>query len=226
LILASHGTLSLLLSLVVAHLHSLFINLAHAESPAILPEVQLAKLALMTSKDEEAEGVAMETTATSTGSADTDSTLVDATAEVPSAPDLSMPLSTAAAPPAPSYSVPTSPGSILGKRPGDSLEREREDRRSPMEVYGLVSPRRGQSELESGSSQPQFVQPTDDDIEMVDARTLDVAPSTPPRITIPPPLPPRKRTEPVVGDMMFGDCDCYRGGQSVLSHLSFARQTE
>ena len=161
----------------------------------------------MTSKDEEAEGATMETTATSTGSADTDSTLVDATAEVPSAPESSIPQPIAATPIASFYSTPTSPTSVLGKRPGDSLEREREDRRSPMEVDGLASPGRGQSELEAGSSQPQFLQVNDDDIEMIDGRTLDAIPSTVPRSSVPPPLPPRKRTEPIVGDMMFGEWD-------------------
>jgi ubiquitin carboxyl-terminal hydrolase 25 len=177
-------------SLVVTHLHRLFEDLAQATSPAVLPEVELAKLALMTSKDEEAEAVARAPTETSSGTADTDSTLVDTTVEGPTstAPDTTQ---------VAAESSPKSPTSVLGKRPGEALEDTRESRRSPMEVDERSSPtRKLASSLDKDDSQPEVLVDKDEDAVMLDS-TSKAAPMQPP------PLPPRKRTE-TVGDMMFG----------------------
>jgi hypothetical protein len=72
----------------------------HAEDPSITPALDLAKLALVTSKDEEEDSGARPSTDTSRTSADTDATLVD---------DLQMATS-------PRAGSPQSQGSILGKR--------------------------------------------------------------------------------------------------------------
>lgn len=178
-------------------------NLACSEAPAVLPEVELAKLALLTSKDEEAElHPDQEATGTSTGSADTDSTLVETQvgSQIPIERDL-------ASPPSPSSpiprqaadGVPGSPSSVLGKRSSEELEHERHERRSPMEVDNPVStpPAEQSTDLPS-----KAVVPADADVEMEDVSSSSVLP--PPRtLPGPPPLPPRRKTEPV-GEMMFG----------------------
>lgn len=169
----------------------------------MLPEVELAKLALLTSKDEEESSHPdNEVAGTSTGSADTDSTLVE-TQIGPQLPSdrgelsLNTPLSpfqqqTTDIPP-------ISPTSVLGKRSNDEVEHERNDRRSPMELdSAAVSPQA------DDKASTKFSPAGDVDVEMQDATSSNVLP--PPHTTAgPPPLPPRRRTEPV-GEMMFGEC--------------------
>lgn len=189
--------------LVVSLLNDLFVNLACSEAPAVLPEVELAKLALLTSKDEEAElHPDQEAAGTSTGSADTDSTLVETQvgSQIPIERDL-------ASPPSPSSplprktadGIPDSPSSVLGKRSSEEIEHERHDRRSPMEVDDAIPtpPAELSTDLPSKS-----VVSGDADVEMEDVSSSSVLP--PPRtLPGPPPLPPRRKTEPV-GEMMFG----------------------
>lgn len=153
----------------------------------------------MTSKDEENEEVTYENTSTSTGSADTDSTLVDGTADATTStevPTAARATTTEIAP----YTSPTSP-TVLGKRPGESLESDREGRRSPMDIDTPASPNRT---AESSSSQPMLdASLVDADVEMTDGRRLDDS-KTPLQPMGPPPLPPRKRPDVGVGEMMFG----------------------
>ena len=71
---AAHPAKSLILAvLVVTQLADLFWNLEYCEDPAVKPSIELAKLALVTSKDEEEEG----DKAGTDSSNDTDVTLVE-----------------------------------------------------------------------------------------------------------------------------------------------------
>lgn len=89
----------------VNQLAHLFFNLEYCEQPAVTPTLELAKLALVTSKDEDEDEVERGGTDTSN---DTDATLVD---------DDPQPHLTATE--NPTRSPARSPGSILGKRPRD-----------------------------------------------------------------------------------------------------------
>lgn len=192
----------------MALLGELFANLAYAEASAVLPEVELAKLALMTSKDEEAEShPEQEANGTSTGSADTDSTLV----ETQLGPQLPHDEDTAqtASPSTPflrrtAISPPRSPISVLGKRSSEEVELEHNERRSPMEVDDSNT----QDDLAA-----QFVTIPENDVEMKNPNTSTVVSQAPPGAG-PPPLPPRRRTEGV-GEMMFGEL---RTNRLVNSH--------
>lgn len=64
---------------VVSHLADLFHSLEYADNPAVTPSLELAKLALVTSKDEEVddESTATDKSGSAGGSDDTDATLVD-----------------------------------------------------------------------------------------------------------------------------------------------------
>lgn len=64
---------------VVSHLADLFHSLEYAENPAVTPSIELAKLALVTSKDEEVddESTTTDKSGSAGGSDDTDATLVD-----------------------------------------------------------------------------------------------------------------------------------------------------
>ncbi|KAF8323953.1 cysteine proteinase [Clavulina sp. PMI_390] len=175
----------------VALLNDLFQNLACAESPAVLPEVELAKLALLTSKDEETENrPEQEAAGTSTGSTDTDSTLVEGQTAIE---DGSVPSSP---PSQPMEFTPSSPNTVLGKRSSEQRDVEQSDRRSPMEIDGPSSPQAQVS--------PKFT-PTDPavDVEMQDVPSSSTVLPPPKTVAGPPPLPPRKKPEPV-GEMMFG----------------------
>ncbi len=182
--------------LVVTHLHSLFINLAHAETPAVLPELELAKLALMTSKDEEMASGAQETAATSIGSAETDSTLVEANGnEIINPQDIPLPPSHQN-----SLMLPASM-TVLGKRSGESRITTLQEPPSPMDVDESPLPKRRQTSGEIGSSSYIEATTAAEDTEMTDAAASKATPAA--SSSIPPPLPPRNR-QPSVGDMMFG----------------------
>jgi ubiquitin carboxyl-terminal hydrolase 25/28 len=96
---------------VVKHLGDLFFNLEYAENPAVTPELELAKLALVMSKDEEDDEADRLQTDGSNGSADTDATLVE---------DGAMRMS-------PRGGSPLSPGSILGKRTREASASQAKD---------------------------------------------------------------------------------------------------
>jgi ubiquitin carboxyl-terminal hydrolase 25/28 len=182
-------------------LNELFANLACAEAPAVLPEVELAKLALMTSKDEEAEShQEQEANGTSTGSADTDSTLVETQigSQLPHDEDTVQTVS----PSSPflrrtTISLPQSSFSVLGKRSSEEVELEHNERRSPMEVDNSTT-----SNTQDNVC-TQFVTVTENDVEMQNPKTSTSLSQALPNAG-PPPLPPRRRTEGV-GEMMFGE---------------------
>jgi len=166
------------LAVVVSELSQLFWELEHADMASITPTMELAKLALVTSKDEEDE---MEQTATDSSN-DTDATLVED--GLPRAGTLTN---------SPVGSPRASSSSILGKR---SREKEIGTRMSIDSVtdkdnYVIVlnNPDAGPSDVGSAG---------DSENEMKDViETPAPAPSGPK----PPPLPPRKTSESV---MMFG----------------------
>lgn len=102
--------------LVAALLADLFRDMEHSDKPAITPELDLAKLALLTSKDEDEDDSDKGGTETSN---DTDATLVEDVMASTPPPRLSP--------------LPGSP-SVLGKRPRDLAPLG-----SPMEVDAVAS---------------------------------------------------------------------------------------
>lgn len=166
-----------------------------AETAAVTPALDLAKLALVTSQDEDEESGSGGSR--TDGSNDTDATLVDDPSALPSRP------------PAQQSPTPLSPGSVLGKR-----ARARELKEVPMEVdepadYVMVSkpssptngaPAVAMAPVAAGPSSagPSRVQPgakdADGDVEMRPPET-------------PKPVVKRKATAPAAGDsvMMFGE---------------------
>lgn len=113
-------------SLVVALLADLFVKMEFEEAAAVTPALELAKLALVTSQDEEEEG---DVRAGTDSSNDTDATLVEDGPARFASPALVEPSSTAVTPggtPGPSSTAATpgagSPGSVLGKRKGSEMD--------------------------------------------------------------------------------------------------------
>lgn len=181
------------ISTVINQLAELFFHLEYCEAPAVTPTIELAKLALVTSRDEEEEDVDKSGTDSSN---DTDATLVeDAPSRVPL-------LETS---PPPSHSPIRSPNSVLGKRPrGVQLQPNAMDLDSPapdsptLDGYvHIPSPR--------SSSSPPPLEPE----PMTSGVPLDpdgdvVMRATPPP-NKPPPLPPRKPAQTSDSVMMFGN---------------------
>lgn len=98
---------------VVAALGNLFWELEYSETPAITPDLDLAKLALVTSKDEEEDEHGRNDVGTDS-SASTDATLVDEPLPMGPAPAPAPPPSASASPPASAVLSPSP--SVLGKR--------------------------------------------------------------------------------------------------------------
>ncbi|KAK7040147.1 ubiquitin-specific protease ubp2 [Paramarasmius palmivorus] len=190
----------------VNHLADLFRNLEHSQATAITPAIELAKLALVTSKDEEEDEGGTDT------SNDTDATLVeDGPSRFSAEPDQQMS-------PQPQSPGP-SPSSILGKRPREitrrasemdidviaaSQEGARSSSVQPMSrasslPYPPVNPAK---EAESSSSTP--APPPDVRAEDNEPQDVEMKDVSQPAKKVPPPLPPRKT--PVKNDsvMMFG----------------------
>lgn len=108
--------------LFLRHLSDLFTQMAWAEPNAVTPSLELAKLALVTSKDEE-EDESKAKPATAEGessSASTDATLVEESGspQAPGAPSAPSTSTEAAASPTPTSNAST----VLGKRPREALE--------------------------------------------------------------------------------------------------------
>ncbi|KAF5385340.1 hypothetical protein D9615_001037 [Tricholomella constricta] len=186
---------------VINQLAELFFNLEYADAAAVTPSIDLAKLALVTSRDEEEDEADKGGTDSSN---DTDATLVDDGPPRPAATEM----------PTESPRSPTrSPNSVLGKRARD-IDRQpslmdldspaavpsspvRDDfasspsrlSDSPPPLTTPESPPRIEPEA-SGSGSSSRV-----DVEMKD---------TPAPIGKPPPLPPRKSTQTSDSVMMFG----------------------
>ena len=169
----------------------MFFNLEYCEAAAVTPTIELAKLALVTSRDEEEDEVDKGGTDSSN---DTDATLVD---DGPSRSSILTPLLT-------SQSSGSS-SSVLGKRPRD-LDRQRLEMEvdsplshSPKERDGFVlvpsmnsqSSDQNQQSAEASSSKAQL---TDEDGDV----QMEIAPTAKPAPTL------RKPAEPSDSTMMFG----------------------
>ncbi|KAF9486321.1 cysteine proteinase [Pholiota conissans] len=165
----------------INQLADLFYHLEYAEAAAVTPTIELAKLALVTSRDEEEDEVDKGGTESSN---DTDATLVD---DGPSRPGHTSHLLQ-------SPEIPS--GSVLGKRPRD-LDRQLMDVDSPSQLpmdQDSASRHRASPELMIfNSSQPEA-----SSSKLVD-KDGDVKMPNPS-----PPKPPRKRVEQSDSTMMFG----------------------
>ena len=175
---------------VVSRLADLFTQLENTTAPAVTPSLELAKLALVTSKDEEEEEHERGGTDSSNS---TDATLVDEPAPVRSG--------------SPVQPKSPSPGasSVLGKRTrGFGFRRNREkesDSADEMDKnkddYVLVS-------KASGSNTPVTVTAEGED-EIQIEQVVTAEPQTPAAAaTKAPPLPPRPKTQASGSEMMFG----------------------
>ena len=187
------------------HLSELFWNMEYCETAAVTPELELAKLALVTSQDEEED----ETDKACTDSSnDTDATLVDEMAPRPSAMfDRRAP----SPEPSPGPGSPQSPtGSVLGKRVRDADAAMDIDGPSPgQSPRHMGSPRSPGADkdpaafieeaIASSSSSPPAAasekRPAEGDVEMKDETQVAKAP----------PLPPRKARTVDGSSMMFGE---------------------
>jgi ubiquitin carboxyl-terminal hydrolase 25/28 len=174
---------------VISQLAELFWQLEYSETAAVTPTIELAKLALVTSRDEEEEEGEKGGTDSSN---DTDATLVDDTpSRFPSSDEPSMP-------PA------ISPGSVLGKRTRDVEKQLSEmDIDSPTSEGFVIISSPGQANfppLKEGGSSSKIREASsahdNDDVEM------DSDPKSTPQKR--PPLPPRKPTAVSDSTMMFG----------------------
>lgn len=176
----------------------------YCETAAVTPTIELAKLALVTSRDEEEDEADKGGTDSSN---DTDATLVD---DGPTLATL-----TEASPRSP-RSPTRSPNSVLGKRPRDvdrqpsAMDLDSPVPQSPSDGYVSLPSLRGSnspppmsqsssSKLPEASSSMLQVD-TDGDVQM----RATPAPSKPP----PPPLPPRKNMDTSDSVMMFGQYLC------------------
>ena len=180
---------------VINQLAELFFNLEYCEAAAVTPTIELAKLALITSRDEEEDEVDKGGTDSSN---DTDATLVE---DGPSRSSILAPLRTSQSP--------SSSSSVLGKRPRD-LDRQRSEMdvdsplsQSPKERDGFVlvpphremnSPRPTNEIRQSAEASSSKVHLTDEDADV----QTQTAPTAKPAPTL------RKRAEPSDSTMMFG----------------------
>ncbi|KAG6825238.1 hypothetical protein H0H93_000940, partial [Arthromyces matolae] len=178
----------------INQLAELFFNLEYAEAAAVTPSMDLAKLALVTSRDEEEDEADKGGTDSSN---DTDATLVD---DGPSRPVVT---ETPAEIPRAST---LSPNSVLGKRSRDVELRQPSvmDLDTPSspnnDEFPTSSPPRLSSDspppLISPQSPPRMPEASGSgsyiDVEMVDITSVK-----------PPPLPPRKPTQKTDSEMLF-----------------------
>ena len=183
---------------VVHQLGELFYNLEYCENPAVTPTKELAKLALVTSLDEEED----EQSGTGTdASNDTDATLVD---DGPARPSYDPPTSTQ------SPTNDSSTASVLGKRGRDIQNTHRMDVDDATDVdkdgYVVVSKppspagQPSTSENTASSSKQRSVEELPD-VEMIEDT------KHPTEIIKPPPLPPRRPKDVGESVMMFGAFD-------------------
>ncbi|KAF9446131.1 cysteine proteinase [Macrolepiota fuliginosa MF-IS2] len=174
-------------------LADLFSNLEYCKAAAVTPTIELAKLALVTSRDEEDDELEKGGTDSSN---DTDATLVDDGVIRPSM---------TGQPNEASRSPPQSPNSVLGKRARDEkkstdMEIDSPVCESPKDKEGFVfvtsPPRPSQKSPEGSTPEPSSSkrQHGQQDVEMRNATPSQK----------PPPLPPRKKPEQSSSEMMFG----------------------
>ncbi|KAH7105002.1 cysteine proteinase [Auriculariales sp. MPI-PUGE-AT-0066] len=193
----------------VSQLGGLFTDMRLRNDPAVTPSLELAKLALVTSKDEE-EDDARERPGTTNSSASTDKTLVD---------DVALPAATPL--PAPSASegdlsktiAPSSSGSssVLGKRLRRShsamdLDSQSASPDTTDDGFIVVSPT--ESTSASKPKRPVSVsgRPASQPMDTTEELTVPVAAGADKEKgkMAPPPLPPRKKSTIEDSGMMFG----------------------
>ncbi|KAG6831963.1 hypothetical protein H0H87_003298 [Tephrocybe sp. NHM501043] len=186
----------------INQLAELFFNLEFADTAAVTPSLDLAKLALVTSRDEEEDEADKGGTDSSN---DTDATLVD---DAP--PRAAVTDSLTEDPRSPTLS----PNSVLGKRSRDvelrqpsvmDLDSPAAFPSSPIHDDFLSTPSRMSSDspppLMSPKSPPRMLEASGSgssshmDVDMIDAPLAKLQP---------PPLPPRKTTQTSDSVMMFG----------------------
>ncbi|KAF5383997.1 hypothetical protein D9757_006974 [Collybiopsis confluens] len=157
----------------VSHLANLFHSMEFADNPAVTPSIELAKLALLTSKDEEDDDVSIDSNGSNgkTGtdaSNDTDATLVEDGLGAPSLASLPKseltlsaeqqqqnPVSSSSPRSPRSPPSPKSPSSVLGKRTRVPARNDNDIDFSSdgIELYGSVSPPPSSSSV-AGSTAP------------------------------------------------------------------------
>ena len=196
-----------MLHTVVAALGNLFWELEYTDTPAVTPDLELAKLALVTSKDEEEDEHGRNDIGTDS-SASTDATLVDEPVPIGPMP-LPAPPASSASPPASSAMSPSP--SVLGKRQrrarsvpsmevDTSIEQDRDGFvviPQPASASGTISGRRRNS---SGTPESKVdggeTASASKDVDMLAAEDKE---------NKPPPLPPRRKQEVNSESvMMFG----------------------
>ncbi|KAH9486398.1 putative ubiquitin carboxyl-terminal hydrolase 2 [Psilocybe cubensis] len=177
----------------INQLAELFFHLEYSENPAVTPTIELAKLALITSRDEEEDEMDKGGTDSSN---DTDATLVDDGPLRSSAPEYPQTIRS-----------PSSPNSVLGKRPRDM---ERQNTAMDVDVPLIQSPKDkdgfnfspsqkdpsssgSNSSRAEASSSKLLAKGTDGDSKMLSVPTSQK-----------PVPPPRKRVETNDSTMMFG----------------------
>ncbi|KAG5635914.1 hypothetical protein H0H81_009676 [Sphagnurus paluster] len=189
----------------INQLAELFFNLEYAEAAAVTPSIDLAKLALVTSRDEDEDEADKGGTDSSN---DTDATLVDdAPARIGASESTPMIEIEVEAPQSPTCS----PNSILGKRSRD-VDRQPSlmDLDSPPPappsppIQDISSPSSRLSDsppplMSIESPPPMFLEPSGSSSQLMD---VDMR-ATPALSNKPPPLPPRKSTQSD-SVMMFG----------------------
>lgn len=168
-------------------LAELFSNLEHCREAAVTPTRELAKLALVTSRDEEDDEIGKGGTDSSN---DTDATLVDDGLSRPSLTSQEVTLS-----------PPLSPTSVLGKRARD------EKKGSDMEIDSPTSENHKDKEVFVFLNTPPRAFPKSSDVpsELSSSKRFnelqDIDTNSSQK---PPPLPPRKKPEVSSSEMMFG----------------------
>lgn len=169
--------------LVINQLADLFYNLEFSEHPAVTPTLELAKLALVTSRDEEEDEIDKGGTDSSN---DTDATLVEDGPSRPTidSPDLSQ----------------TAEKSVLGKRgrdldgKGNEMEVDSPISQSPMERDGFVMISRKDKTSTIEPPRNSVPEASSSKIQSNGYNGNDVSDSKP----------PRKRPEPSDSTLMFG----------------------
>ncbi|ETW86564.1 hypothetical protein HETIRDRAFT_306078, partial [Heterobasidion irregulare TC 32-1] len=184
----------------VGQLAGLFWDLEHADVPAVTPSIELAKLALVTSKDEDedADADADADRGGTDSSHDTEATLVDdAPARAP-ASSASSPPGETGEPASASASSSASAASVLGKR----RDREQEDAGAQMDVDAGLGEGEGAGSPAAvpSSSRVGAGAGAGGDAEMLDAAAAEGRAVQ--KQQQPPSLPPRKAASESV--MMFG----------------------
>jgi ubiquitin carboxyl-terminal hydrolase 25 len=182
--------LTINLEIVLSLLARLFHEMEYAEPAAVTPDLELAKLALVTSKDEEEDAVGEEQQGTDSSN-DTDATLVEEAAAANIPGTMSPPVGSTAA------------ASVLGKRPRGEDALIEMDIDAKDRDYVIVSkPPSPTSTTAPGSSsngKASFGLTKDVDGDVVMSTDLSVAENRPSTV-------PKKRTAPPTSDstMMFG----------------------